>query len=162
MKTYLIPILFIPLFFIACGKDSHEHISESEHGHHVHVAPHGGQLVEVGEHGAGFNLELVLHPDGFLQIDVLDAHAENFVRIPAYSMTFEIQDINNSTKQILCEAVEDPLTGETAGNSSLFTSTERIQEFIPFKGVFTQLDIMEFSYENLSFELSEVPAKPTE
>ena len=162
MKTYLIPILFIPLFFIACGKDSHEHISESEHGHHVHVAPHGGQLVEVGEHGAGFNLELVLHPDGFLQIYVLDAHAENFVRIPAYSMTFEIQDINNSTKQILCEAVEDPATGETAGNSSLFTSTERIQEFIPFKGVFTQLDIMEFSYENLSFELSEIPAKPTE
>ena len=100
--------------------------------------------------------------NGFLQIYVLDAHAENFVRIPAYSMTFEIQDFNNSTKQILCEAVEDPVPGETVGNSSLFTSTERIQEFIPFKGVFTQLDIMEFSYENLSFELSEIPAKPTE
>ena len=84
------------------------------------------------------------------------------MRIPAYSMTFEIQDINSSTKQILCEAVEDPVTGETAGNSSLFTSTERIQEFIPFKGVFTQLDILEFSYENLSFELSEIPANPTE
>ena len=162
MKINLAAILLIPLFFISCGKDSHEHDSDPEHSHHVHVAPHGGQLVEVGEHGAGFNLELVLHPDGFLQIYVLDAHAENFVRIPAYSMTFEIQDINNSTKQILCEAVEDPVTGETVGNSSLFTSTERIQEFIPFKGVFTQLDIMEFSYENLSFELSEIAAKPTE
>ena len=162
MKINLTVILLIPLFFISCGKDSHEHDSDPEHSHHVHVAPHGGQLVEVGEHGAGFNLELVLHPDGFLQIYVLDAHAENFVRIPAYSMTFEIQDTNNSTKQILCEAVEDPVTGETVGNSSLFTSTERIQEFIPFKGVFTQLDIMEFSYENLSFELSKVPAKPTE
>ncbi len=162
MKINLTAILLIPLFYISCGKDSHEHDSESEHGHHVHVAPHGGKLVEVGEHGAGFNLELVLHPDGFLQIYVLDAHAENFVRIPAYSMTFEIQDFNNSTKQILCEAVEDPVTGETVGNSSLFTSTERIQEFIPFKGVFTQLDIMEFSYENLSFELSKVPAKLTE
>ena len=162
MKIHLIPNLFIPLFFIACGKDSHEHVSESEHGHHVHVAPHGGQLVEVGEHGAGFNLELVVHPDGFLQIYVLDAHAENFVRIPAYSMTFEIQNININNKQILCEAVEDPVTGETVGNSSLFTSTERIEEFIPFKGVFTQLDIMEFSYENLSFELSEIPAQPTE
>ena len=52
------------------------------------------------------NLELVLHPDGFLQIYVLDAHAENFVRIPAYSMTSEIQDTNNSTKQILYEAVK--------------------------------------------------------
>ena len=162
MKINLTAILLIPLFFISCGKDSHEHDYDSEHSHHVHVAPHGGQLVEVGEHGAGFNLELVLHPDGFLQIYVLDAHAENFVRIPAYSMTFEIQDTNNSTKQILCEAVEDPVTGETVGNSSLFTSTERIQEFIPFKGVFTQLDIMEFSYENLSFELSKVPAKLTE
>ena len=93
MKSHLFKFLFIPLFFIACGKDSHEHDSGSEKGHHVHVAPHGGQLVEVGEHGAGFNLELVLHADGFLQIYVLDAHAENFVRIPAYSMSFEIQDI---------------------------------------------------------------------
>ena len=43
-----------------------------------HAAPHGGQLVELGEHGSGFNLELVLHEDGFLQIYVLDAHVDRF------------------------------------------------------------------------------------
>ena len=43
-----------------------------------HPAPHGGQLVELGEHGSGFNLELVLHEQGFLQIYVLDAHVTGF------------------------------------------------------------------------------------
>ena len=78
MKFRFIFFFSLPILFTAC--DSVDHGSSG--GHHVHVAPHGGQLLEVGEHGSGFNLELLLHPDGFLKIYVLDAHAENFVRIP--------------------------------------------------------------------------------
>ena len=98
----------------------------------------------------------------FLKIYVLDAHAENFVRIPAYSMTFEIQGENNSTKQIICEGIEDPVTGETLGNTSLFTSTERINGLLPFKAVFTQLEILEFDYNGLAFEFAGNPDKSSE
>ena len=71
--------LSLNLLVFGCGGDSKKSGSVGEH---VHVAPHGGQLVEVGEHGSGYNLELVLHPDGFLQIYVLDAHAENSFVFP--------------------------------------------------------------------------------
>ena len=34
---------------------------------------------------------------------------------------------------LLCEPVADPATGETVGNTLLFTSTERITDLLPFK-----------------------------
>ena len=86
--------LFSFLFFFSCGEEHHE----GSHATHVHVAPHGGQLVELGEHGSGFNLELVLHEDGFLQIYVLDAHVDNFVRISAGSIDIKITDSNGTEK----------------------------------------------------------------
>ena len=118
------------------------------------AAPHGGQLVEVGEHGSGYNLELVLHPDGFLQIYVLDAHAENFVRIPAPSIEIEILVEGNASRTLLCEPVADTATGETVGNTSLFTSTERISDLLPLQAVIPQLQLMEFVYENIPIEFS--------
>ena len=62
MKSNLIAILFIPLFFIACGKDSHEHDSESEHGHHVHVAPMADNWskLENTEQVSTLNLSFIL------------------------------------------------------------------------------------------------------
>lgn len=144
-------LLPICLFLLSCGGDSGK---SGSGGHHVHVAPHGGQLVEVGEHGSGYNLELVLHPDGFLQIYVLDAHAENFVRIPAPSIEIEIPVEGNASRTLLCEPVADTATGETVGNTSLFTSTERISDLLPLQAVIPQLQLMEFVYENVSIEFS--------
>lgn len=144
-------LLTIWLFLLGCGGDSDK---SGSGGHHVHVAPHGGQLVEVGEHGSGYNLELVLHPDGFLQIYVLDAHAENFVRIPAPSIEIEIPVEGNASRTLLCEPVADTATGETVGNTSLFTSTERISDLLPLQAVIPQLQLMEFVYENVPIEFS--------
>ena len=149
MRTSL--LLTICLFLHGCGGDSGK---SGSGGHHVHVAPHGGQLVEVGEHGSGYNLELVLHPDGFLQIYVLDAHAENFVRIPAPSIEIEIPVEGNASRTLLCEPVADTATGETVGNTSLFTSTERISDLLPLQAVIPQLQLMEFVYENVPIEFS--------
>ena len=152
-------LLFSYIFIIiSCGKND----SDDQHGHHVHVAPNGGQLLEVGEHGSGYNLELLLHHDGFLQIYVLDAHAENYVRIVSDSINFEILLENNQTKQFKCEAIEDPSTGEMVGNTSLFTSTERVTEYLPFKAIIPKLDILEFTFENLSFELVQPPKSQPE
>ena len=138
------------LFFFSCGEEQ----QEENNGAHNHPAPHGGQLVELGEHGSGFNLELVLHEQGFLQVYVLDAHVQNFVRISANSIDIEITDQNGNTKNITCEPVADPITGESIGNTSLFTSTERINEILPLKGVINQIDIMEASYENVEINFS--------
>ena len=146
-------LLLLPLIaFIGSENSSHNHQGEGG-SKHVHVAPHGGQLVEVGEHGSGFNLELLLNPDGFLQIYVLDAHAENFVRISAPSIIISVPSENNPTV-IECEPVEDQATGETIGTTSLFTSTTRIKEMLPLKGVIQELHILEFTYENVAISFS--------
>mgnify|MGYP000624864153 FL=1 len=147
--TYLFLTLSL-LFFFSCGEEQQEQI----HSAHNHPAPHGGQLVELGEHGSGFNLELVLHEQGFLQIYVLDAHVQNFVRISANSIDIEITDQNGTARIITCEPIEDPITGETVGNTSLFTSTERINEILPLQGVINKIDIMEFPYENVEINFS--------
>ena len=154
---YLFP-LFSFLFFFSCGEEHHE----GSHAAHAHVAPHGGQLVELGEHGSGFNLELVLHEDGFLQIYVLDAHVDNFVRISAGSIDIKITDSNGTEKTISCEPVADPITGETIGSTSLFTSKERIRDLIPFKGIIQNIEVMEFSYENIEVNFSGMPAESTD
>ena len=150
--------LFSFLFFFSCGEEHHE----GSHAAHAHVAPHGGQLVELGEHGSGFNLELVLHEDGFLQIYVLDAHVDNFVRISAGSIDIKITDSNGTEKTISCEPVADPITCETIRSSSLFTSNERIRDLIPFKGIIQNIEVMEFSYENIEVNFSGMPAESTD
>jgi len=60
--TYLF-FIASSLLFLSCGEEKHE----GGHSAHDHPAPHGGQLVELGEHGSGFNLELVLHNKVFFK-----------------------------------------------------------------------------------------------
>lgn len=147
------------LFLFSCGPSEEE---GGHYGHHVHHAPHGGQLVELGEHGSGFNLELVLHEDGFLMIYVFDAHVENFVRISANSIDIEIPGADETGRSIICEPVADPITGETIGNTSLFTSTERIRELLPLQGMIKKIEVMEFAYENIEINFSGMPKKSSD
>jgi hypothetical protein len=102
------------LVLTACSKsDSH-----AGHGEHVHRAPHGGTLVELGEHA--YNLEIVRDAAaGKLTVYVLDGHAENFVRITASSLDATIT-IGAEKKSLTLAAVANPVTGETVGNTSQF------------------------------------------
>ena len=151
MKLFIgITLSIASLFLLSCGQNE----TGDHSGHHVHTAPHGGQLVEIGKHGSGYNLELVLHEDGFLKIYVLDSCAENFLRIPASSIDIEVTDENNNSKIIVCEPIEDPITGETIGNTSVFTSTVRISDNLPLKGIIRKLDILEFSFEDVEINFS--------
>ena len=147
-------LLLLPLIaFFGCEDSSHNHQGEGG-SKHVHVAPHGGQLVEVGEHGSGFNLELVHHFDGFLQIYILDAHAENFVRIGGDFIELTMPGENNTVDRIICEAIPDPVTGETVGNTSLFTSTERITDILPLQAMIPRLSILDYTFENIEVNFS--------
>jgi hypothetical protein len=96
--------------------------AESDDGDHTHTAPHGGQLVELGDHAA--SLEVVVNAaTGALDLYVLDAHAEGYVRLPAPALTVGLK-WKGTTEPIVVElpAVANPLTGETAGNTSRFSA----------------------------------------
>ena len=151
MKSNSTLFVALALFLGSCGGD-HDH-----HGHsgvHVHTAPNGGKLIELGEHGSGHNLELFLHEDGFLQVFILDAHAENAVRIAQSTIEVVTTDTNGSGKIFVCDAIPDPASGETVGDTSVFTSRERVSGDLPLKATIPSLGVLGKTYEQISFEFS--------
>lgn len=90
---------------------------------HAHEAPHGGTLVELGEH-VGF-LEFVIDAGaGSLTAYVLDGGAEQAVRIaqPTLTVTFDApQALAGQTLTLAAKA--NVLTGETVGDTSEFVVT---------------------------------------
>jgi hypothetical protein len=103
---------------------------------HVHTAPHGGMLVELGEHFA--NVEVVFAGEtGELTLYLLDAHAENAVRSSQGRLYLAIDALErDGTREtptdlvIQIPAVESALTGETAEHSSQFSELVK-----PLRGV---------------------------
>lgn len=111
----------IPLIItmtLSCSKmDKSEHALSGSHNHsHVHTAPHGGVLVEIGNHE--YNIELVRREDRW-SIYILGAHAERFVRISNPSI-FATWESEKESKEILFRAVENAATDEIVGNTSQF------------------------------------------
>ena len=125
----------------ACTKkDPHAGHDHSAHAKHAHAAPHGGTLVELGEHA--FNLEFVRDAaTGKLTAYVLDSHAESFVRISAPS--FEITATVAGAKQKLTlVAVANAATGEKIGATSQFEATaDWLKTTAAFDGVEVNPDV---------------------
>ncbi len=86
--------LLLSMFFVTailgCNSDDSEtkefdlkkskEIAKKHEEEHAHKAPHGGELVELGDHE--YNAEFVVnHDEHKLTVYVLDAHAENAVAI---------------------------------------------------------------------------------
>ncbi|MDA1306796.1 MAG: hypothetical protein O2917_05990 [Acidobacteria bacterium] len=91
---------------------------------HAHQAPHGGVLVELGDHFA--YLELVLDAEtGSLTVYVLDAEAEQALRItqPTIGVTFDAPE-RMTGQAFTLEARGNVLTGETVGDTSQFGVTD--------------------------------------
>jgi len=125
MKKTLVSSLFLSALVALCSgcskKKSTEAAHDHEHekaGHHVHVAPHGGTLVEVGEHQ--FNLEFILNASsGKLTAYLLDAHAENFVRLETQTLEIDVA-APGPARRLILNATANAATGETVGNTSQF------------------------------------------
>ena len=116
--------LVFALALAGCGNEEPAEVHEEEHaGKHVHKAPHGGALHEVGDHFA--NVELLFDSEqGKLTLYVLGSHAETAVRIKQKSLAVEIEipeKVQAKNIQMALEARADPLSGETVGDSSVFT-----------------------------------------
>jgi hypothetical protein len=154
-SAHILPVLAtVALFATACSKSeqaAHDHDKKSAHSAHVHVAPHGGTLVEIGEHA--YNLELVHDPAaGKLTAYVLDAHAENFVRITAPSIALNALPGGKSTPLWL-QAVANSSTGETVGSTSQFeVQADWLKTAGEFSGSFT-VDIRGTIFKDVAFSL---------
>ena len=153
MKLFPATILCFALSLGSCAQD-HDGHGHSESDAHYHAPPHGGVLIELGEHGSGYNLELFLEDQGFLQIFVWDAHVDNLVRIEQANVDLLIPEDNGTQKTIVCAAVADAATGETVGDTSLFASSEPMADQLPLKGVIPSIKVIGKTYENIPFEFN--------
>ena len=161
-STRLLPVLVaLALVATACSKSdhaAHDHDKKSTHSAHVHVAPHGGTLVEIGDHA--YQLELVRDvTTGTLTAYVLDAHAENFVRIAAPSFPLIAMPGGQYTPLTL-RAVANPSTGETIGDTSQFAvQADWLKTAGGFSGIFT-LEIKGTTFEQVSYHVPKPSLTP--
>lgn len=132
---------------------------------HVHVAPHGGLLLEIGPHIA--NIELVRDSaEGRLTLYVLGPHAEVAVPILQYEVVIELRPGRDAQSaaagsvlyELRLDPVENPLTGETAGHTSQFTAvSEILQGDAPLRGLIKQIAIKDLDLSDIPFVLNAAP-----
>jgi hypothetical protein len=130
-----------------CGKKSDPAAGKTSG--HVHVAPHGGTLIELGDHA--YNLELVRDAAaGKLTVYVLDGHAENFVRIKSPAVELVAMPGGQYTPLSL-KAVANSATG---GDTSQFeVQADWLKTAGEFAGIFT-VEIRGTKFEQVPFVLS--------
>jgi hypothetical protein len=138
------------LLVAGCSKSQETEKKSSDAGH-VHTAPHGGTLVEIGDHA--YNLELVRdNAAGKLTAYVLDGHAENFVRIAAPSFTLIAMPGGQYTPLVM-KAVANASTGETVGDTSQFeVQADWLKDAPDFSGIFT-IEIKGTKFEQAAYHL---------
>jgi len=122
-----VALILTVVFAVACGGEAPPPAAgttaAADNEGHAHTAPHGGALVELGEHFAF--LEVVLDGDaGRVTVYVLDGEAEKAVRItqPTLNLTFEAPTALAGHNLVLA-AKANTLTGETVGDTSEFVMT---------------------------------------
>jgi type IV pilus biogenesis protein CpaD/CtpE len=133
-----------------CGKrDPH---AGHSHGGHAHTAPHGGLLVEIGDHA--YNVELVRDDDaGKLTAYILDGHAENFVRLAAPAITVTAYAAGARQTATLA-AIANSATGETVGNTSQFEGPAAwLKDAGEFNGEVGALEIKGSKFAPTAFKL---------
>jgi hypothetical protein len=130
-----------------CGKTDH---GPAATGGHVHIAPHGGTLVEVGEHA--YNLEILRDTAaGKLTAWVLDGHAENFLRIKAAAIE-AVATIGANQRPLVLTAIANPATGETVGDTSQFeVQADWLKTATAFNVSVPTLEIRGARFENITF-----------
>lgn len=150
MKLAVAIATFVLLLLAGCAKPEDARSPAAHPGDHQHAAPHGGVLVELGNHEA--NLEFRFDAGrGVMQAWVLDGHAENFVRIAQRSI--EVEAVSGGRGRLLdFVAVADSLTGETAGDTALFEADAPwLREAKAFDGRVKAITVRGKSHQDVAF-----------
>jgi hypothetical protein len=145
---------------------------ESDHDHeghgHDHEAPHGGTLIALGDHFA--HLEIIHDATtGAITVYVLDGEAENPVRIEQESIILRFSQYERAMtegeaagytegfKQLPLEAVANPLTGESVGDTSEFSGTAPflVDPIARFTATLVKISLLGSDLENIEIEYPE-------
>jgi hypothetical protein len=154
-STRLFPVLAaVALFATACSKSDHaghDHDKKTASTAHAHTAPHGGTLVEIGDHA--YNVELLRDAaTGKLTAWILDAHAENFIRLKAPALELVAMPGGKFTPLTLA-AVANPATNEKVGDTSQFEAqADWLKTTGSFAGIFT-VEINGTVYKDVAYAL---------
>lgn len=129
------------------GEPKNDHAAG--HGH-SHQPKYGGTLVELGEHQG--NLEFVRDASaGRLTAYVLDAHAENFVRVPLASFTLVATNAGKA-ETLVFQPVANTATGEKPGDTSQFEATAGWLKTAPvFDAVLPQITVRGTTFKDVRF-----------
>lgn len=134
---------------------THEHHDHDHHNHgHHHVAPHGGCLVVFGNEFA--HLELVVDSKtGLAKAYILNGEAT--LGVPISQKTIELNIKITSTEfKLSLKAQPNPLSGESIGNTSHFsTQDERLVNTSQFNVTINQIDIKGQRFSQVSFPYPE-------
>ena len=145
----LVLLVAVTLGVAGCGGSQD---AEEGHGHggHGHEPKYGGQLVELGHHEG--NLEIVVDAAaGKLTAYVLDAHAENFVRLPLESIAVVVVAAEGE-KTLALKPVGNPATGEKPGDTSQFEGTaDWLKNVASFKATVRELPVKSKTFQNVQF-----------
>lgn len=141
--------LALAMALVGCGRKEG---GGGGHGH-AHAAPHGGLLVELGDHQ--YNLELVLDAGrSVMQAYLLDGHAENFVRIgvPEFVIT---ANVAGKRQLLLFKPVANPVTGETAESTSLYEAkADWLRDAKAFDGTLQAINVRGTVFTNVNFKFT--------
>jgi hypothetical protein len=140
------------LALAGCGDPAHQaHGNGGGGGGHHHESPSGGVAVELGDHQ--FHLDILLEPaTGVIKAWVMDAHAENFVRVPLNTLSLEIVT-GGSTQTVVLQAQASTVTGETVGDTSMFQGqSDALKGVIQFTGTIQEITLRDYNFRGVSFQ----------
>ncbi len=137
------------LAFLGVGCDNHDHAAHSGGGH-KHGSAHGGVAVELGDHQ--FHLDFLAEPGtGTLKAWVMDAHAENFVRITNGSIALKVS-VDAAERDLELTAQANATTGETVGDTSQFEGkADWLKGVQRFNAVVPQVQLRGLTFTNVAF-----------
>lgn len=146
-------VLFLAAALAACSPQTSEKPAEKKGGH-VHVAPHGGTLVEIGAHQ--FNLEFVHDEEsGKLSAYTLDGHAEHFTRTAMESFDAVIS-AGGEVRTVTFRPVANLASGETVGDTSQYEATDPwLKDKHAFTGIVVRVDFKGAVFTDIPFRFSE-------
>jgi len=134
-----------------CGCDGgHDHAGGGGGGHR-HDSVHGGVAVELGSHE--YHLDFLHNSgEGVLKAWVMDAHAENFVRVTNATLGVRVT-VGGAERDLELTAQANASTGEKVGETSQFEGrADWLKGVERFTGTIPAVEIRGRRYENLRFE----------
>lgn len=140
------------LLMAGCSKAASPAQPKNSPDSHAHQAPNGGTLVELGHHQ--FNLELLHDPAaGTLTVHVLNDHANGIVRLDALELPVVLR-VDGAERRLILRPVENRLSSETAGDSSVFSAqADWLRPASGLEGFFPAITIRGLRFDSVRFGL---------